>query len=177
MRVPSRATVCRRAPPPRLRRRSSPACAPRARGAAQLAAPDDAGAAGPAAARAPDAPGLDDLVQYVVVLRTKELRSRWPAGAFAAQAAHACVAAVWLSRDAPATRAYLAPGALERMHKVVLEADSPEALTAAAAALEAARLPAALWRELPEDVVTALASAPGERAALKPHFAAFKLMR
>jgi len=127
------------------------------------------------AAAAAAAPKLANIVQYVVV--RKDLAKSFPLGALLAQSAHACVAAVWQSREAPATVAYCAPAALDAMHKVVLAVDSAEALAALAAALTAASVPHKLWIEQPENDATCLATAPGAREELAPHFAALKLLR
>jgi peptidyl-tRNA hydrolase len=113
----------------------------------------------------------DRLVQYVVLRRDL----KWGTGALVAQGAHACVAAVWASRDTPDTRAYCDDA--DNMTKVTLEAGSAAALHDAAAALTAAAVPHKLWVEMPEGVPTCLATAPGRRAALKPFFAALKLLR
>ena len=117
----------------------------------------------------------DTLVQYLVLHRPKG----FSLGALVAQGAHAAVAAVFASRDAPHTRAYCDPARIDEMHKVCLEAPSREALEALAAALEAATPPVAfkLWVEQPEGVATALATAPYPRSTLRPLFAALKLLR
>jgi peptidyl-tRNA hydrolase len=119
--------------------------------------------------------GDDTLVQYLVLHRPKG----FSLGALVAQGAHAAVAAVFASRDAPHTRAYCDPARIDAMHKVCLEAPSREALEALAAALEAATPPVAfkLWVEQPEGVATALATAPYPRSTLRPLFAALKLLR
>jgi hypothetical protein len=84
---------------------------------------------------------------------------------------------VWLSRDDAHTLEYCSPDKIDGMHKVVLEAADSASLEAAGASMLAAGLKCKVWREQPEDFVTAVASAPGPRSALKPHFVAFKLMR
>ena len=116
---------------------------------------------------------MSALVQYICV--RKDLPASFGAGALLAQGCHAATAAVWLSRESAATQAYC--GALDAMHKVVLEAPSAVALTGIAAQLTIAGVQHKLWVEQPEGVVTALATAPGERALLKPFFADLKLMR
>ncbi len=112
-------------------------------------------------------------MQYLVLLRPKG----FSVGALVAQGAHAAVAAVFASRDAEHTRSYCEPAAVDRMHKVCLEAPSREALEALAASLAAARVAHKLWVEQPEGVATALATAPYPRSALRPFFAALKLLR
>lgn len=115
------------------------------------------------------------LVQYIIV--RKDLAKTWPLGALLAQGCHACVAAVWASRESAATAAYLAPGALETMHKVVLGAESQEALLALSRELAERGVAAHLWVEQPEGVPTCLATAPGAKDVLAPHFAGLKLLR
>lgn len=140
----------------------------------ESAVPTDVGpASGGGAATA--AAGDDVLVQYLVLTKPKG----FSAGALVAQGAHAAVAAVFATRDAEHTRAYCDPARVDSMHKVCLEAPGPEALRALAAALAAAAPPVAhkLWVEQPENVATALATAPYPRSALRPFFAALKLLR
>ena len=128
------------------------------------------------AAAAAGGAGDDTLVQYLVLHRPKK---GFSLGALVAQGAHAAVAAVFASRDAPHTRAYCDPARIDAMHKVCLEAPSREALEALAAVLAAATPPVAfkLWVEQPEGVATALATAPYPRSTLRPLFAALKLLR
>ena len=119
------------------------------------------------------ASGEDTLVQYLVLVKLKGFST----GALIAQGAHAAVAASWESRESATTQRYLAPGQLQRMHKVTLEAPSREVLESVAASLSSARVPHHLWLELPENVPTALATDPLPRSVLKPFFAALKLLR
>jgi peptidyl-tRNA hydrolase len=113
----------------------------------------------------------DTLVQYIVI--RKDLK--WPTGALVSQGSHACVAAVWASRDAADTQAYCT--AADSMHKITLEAPNREELEAVSAKLAAAEVAHKLWVEAPENVPTCLATAPGRRSLLKPFFAALRLMR
>ena len=130
--------------------------------------------AAPAAAASPAASD-ETLVQYLVLHKPKG----FSLGALVAQGAHAAVAAVFASRDAPHTREYCDPARVDAMHKVCLEAPTREALEALAATLAAAAPPVAhkLWVEMPEGVATALATAPYPRSTLRPYFAALKLLR
>lgn len=89
----------------------------------------------------------------------------------------AAVAAVWTTKDDPETQAYVQPENIDRMHKIIVETDSVDALVSAEASLRAAGVGCKLWVEQPENFPTALASKPARRSVLKPHFAAFKLMR
>jgi hypothetical protein len=118
----------------------------------------------------------DDLVQYIVLLKSKGFST----GALVAQGAHASVSAIWLSKDSPFTLQYCGPGALDRMHKVTLEAPSREILEELSHVLANAKpdpITHKLWIELPEAIPTALATAPMPRALLKPFFSALKLLR
>jgi len=120
------------------------------------------------------------LVQYIVV-RT-DLSATWPLGAVVAQACHACTAALAAARAAggaagAAADAYVAPAALPTMHKVVLGTESAASLAALAARLTERGVPHAVWTEQPENVQTALATAPAAKDALAPHFAGMRLLR
>ena len=147
--------------------------------------PSSSAAAAAAAAGASDeapsppsaAASADPLMQYVV-LRSDLWKERgWPLGSLAAQAAHAATAALGLSRDSEETRAYCAPGSLDGMTKVVLEADSEGALRELAEALTRAGIAHKLWTEQPENEATALAASPNRKSVLGPAFAGLKLCR
>jgi hypothetical protein len=117
-----------------------------------------------------------DLVQYIVLLKSKGFST----GALVAQGAHASVSAIWLSRESSFTKQYCGPGALDRMHKVTLEAPSREVLEELSNVLSNAKpdpITHKLWIELPEAIPTALATAPLPRTLLKPFFSALKLLR
>lgn len=74
--------------------------------------------------------GDDTIVQYILV--RKDLKGPgWTKGALIAQACHASVAAVWLTRDDESTIAYVSADGLASMHKIVVGADSEEALLTA----------------------------------------------
>lgn len=60
----------------------------------------------------------EDLVQYVVLRKDLWTDKQWPLGSVVAQGCHASTAALWLSRDSQATKAYCAPDKLDSMHKV-----------------------------------------------------------
>ncbi|CAN8067509.1 unnamed protein product [Agarophyton chilense] len=129
-------------------------------------------------------PPSDPLVQYVVVRR--DLLDEWPVGSVIAQGVHASVAAIWKSRNALHTAQYCSPqGAADEqsnvasadMRTVVLAAKSEQAVLNLAERLKEKGIGFALWKEQPEDFVTALAAYPGLRSELKPHFAKFKLFK
>jgi peptidyl-tRNA hydrolase len=113
------------------------------------------------------------LIQYVV-MRTD---LKWTLGALAAQAAHAAVAAVWMTKDAADTNAYCAPEAIDSMHKVVLGCGSREQLEKIADTLRTDGVAFKLWNEQPENVPTCLATAPAEKGAVAVYFAGLKLLR
>lgn len=116
-------------------------------------------------------PPEDTLVQYIVVRKDLKMGS----GALIAQGAHASSAALWLSKDTPTTLAYLS--SLDTMHKIVLEGASNDQLLALSESLTSASILHKLWVEQPENIATALATAPYQRSILKPLFAGFKLLR
>jgi peptidyl-tRNA hydrolase len=136
-----------------------------------------AAAASAAAAVAAAAPPDDFLVMYVVLRRDLWTELRWPLGPVVAQAAHAATAALWLARDAPATAAYCADGAIDAMRKVTLEVGGEAELRALAAKLEAAGVVHKLWVEQPEGVATALATAPAAKSAVGPLLKRLKLCK
>mmetsp|Transcript_33698 Transcript_33698/g.103400 ORF Transcript_33698/g.103400 Transcript_33698/m.103400 type:complete len:169 (-) Transcript_33698:177-683(-) len=133
------------------------------RGVARMAA--TAAAADDAAVEADD-----PLVQYLVLRRDLQETDAWPLGALIAQGAHAAVAAVARTWDTDETRAYVAPAALGSMTKAVLELKGEAQLRTLAAKLDAADVAHELWIEQPEDTPTCLATAPGRKSALAPHF-------
>ena len=57
-------------------------------------------------------------MQYVVLRRDLWADLGWPLGSVVAQACHAATAALWLSREEPATASYCAAESIDHMHKV-----------------------------------------------------------
>ncbi|KAH8067676.1 aminoacyl-tRNA hydrolase [Aureococcus anophagefferens] len=123
-----------------------------------------------AALSAGDGEASDPLIQYVVLRRDLQESEGWPLGALVAQGAHAAVAAVVESMGADDTRAYVAPEALGSMTKAVLELKGEPQLRALSEKLAADGRAHHLWVEQPENVATCLATAPGRKSALAPHF-------
>ena len=117
-----------------------------------------------------DASADDPLVQYVVLRRDLQETEGWPLGALVAQGSHAAVAAVAENWDTPACRAYLAPDAIKRMTKAVLEVKGEPQLRGLAAKLEEGGAAHVLWIEQPENFPTCLATAPACKSALAPFF-------
>ncbi len=112
---------------------------------------------------------------FIILRRDLRGLEGWGPGPIITQACHATAKALAVYAAHPDTRAYLAPGALDRMHKVTLEVSrgrgDEQRLREAAAVLEAAGLDLVQWREQPEDTLTCLATRPYRRsevaAALK----------
>ena len=125
-------------------------------------------------ARDASATNMDDdtVVQYILV--RGDLKG-WGKGALIAQACHASSAVNWANREDPVTIAYL--NASETMHKIVLAAESENALRGCASALEDAQIPFKLWVEQPEGVPTCIATKPCPRGVVRAVMAAFKLLR
>ena len=67
----------------------------------------------------------DPLVQYVVLRRDLWADLGWPLGSVVAQACHAATAALWLSREEPATSSYCAADNIDHMHKVPVALHRP----------------------------------------------------
>ena len=112
----------------------------------------------------------DPLVQYIVLRRDLQETEGWPLGALVAQGSHAAVAAVAEHWDTPACRAYVAPDAIKRMTKAVLEVKGELQLRGLAAKLEEGGAAHVLWVEQPENFPTCLATAPARKSTLAPFF-------
>ena len=112
----------------------------------------------------------DPLVQYIVLRRDLQETEGWPLGALVAQGSHAAVAAVAEHWDTPACRAYVAPDAIKRMTKAVLEVKGEPQLRGLAAKLEEGGAAHVLWVEQPENFPTCLATAPARKSTLAPFF-------
>lgn len=112
----------------------------------------------------------DPLFQYVVLRRDLQEKEGWPLGSLVAQGAHASLAAVAEHLDDEDVRAYIAPGAVDGMHKAVLEVKGEPQLRNLALRLAEAGVDHKLWVEQPENIPTALASKPARKSALAPHF-------
>ncbi|GAB4817114.1 hypothetical protein N2152v2_004160 [Parachlorella kessleri] len=145
------------------------------------AADAEAAEAAPAAASARenhDSNGGEDVVlQYVVLRRDLWGELGWPLGSVVAQGCHASTAALWLSRESPATQQYCSPGNLDHMHKVVLEVKSEAQLRSLADKLAEAGILHKLWVEQPEDFATCLATAPYPKSAVQPFVKRLKLCK
>ena len=139
-------------------------------------ASDAEAAESPAAAAAAGHP-MRSVVQYVVVREDLGKALMWSVGSIATQCCHAAAAAIWESRDAPLTQQYLAPENIDSMHKVVLKCKNGGQLATLAAALEASGVPHRVWREQPENIPSALATAPVVRDDVAHLFRKVQLYR
>lgn len=148
---------------------STPANGP-AQGGRPVAAPTEAASA----SSAPTEQANDDpVVQYVVVRR--DLLDTWSTGSVMAQAVHASVAAIWAHRGDGTVAGYC--GGDAQMRTVVLEASDEAAVQRLSGRLTAAGVAHEVWREQPEDEVTALAARPYARSEVRRHFKGLRLFR
>jgi peptidyl-tRNA hydrolase len=112
----------------------------------------------------------DPIFQYVVLRRDLQDKLGWPLGSLVAQGCHASVAAIASNLDDADVRAYISAGALEGMHKAVLEVKGEPQLRTLAQRLTEAGIAHVLWMEQPEATPTALACKPARKSSLAPHF-------
>lgn len=112
-----------------------------------------------------------DLVQYIIVRGDL----KWPKGALIGNGSHASVAAIFSNMNDQDTTDYLKD--LDNMTKVVLKAENEEQIVNAAKTLEDNSVKHYIWREQPENIISALATAPRSREILKPLLSEFKLFR
>ena len=77
-----------------------------------------------------------------------------------AQGCHAATAAMWMSRDDSATKAYCDEGNINDMHKAVLEVKGETQLRNLSEKLDANGIKHKLWVEQPENEATCLATKP-----------------
>ena len=101
----------------------------------------------------------------------------WPLGPVVAQACHASAAALLENLGDEATRAYTAPGAIDSMHKVVLEVKGEAQLRNLSEKLAAAGVAHKLWVEQPEGFPTCLATKPYRRSEVGAHFKKLQLCK
>ncbi|VDM30446.1 unnamed protein product [Hydatigera taeniaeformis] len=105
------------------------------------------------------------LVQYIVVRSDLKASLSWSLGAVIAQACHASTAALQKFAEHEDTRAYVAD--LENMHKVVLGVSDEVKLAFLSQRLEGEHIDFVLWREQPENILTALALRPYHKKAVR----------
>ncbi|KDD75858.1 hypothetical protein H632_c467p1 [Helicosporidium sp. ATCC 50920] len=122
-------------------------------------------------------PEEDPLVQYVVLREDLHTTGGWQLGSLVAQGCHASLAAVWDSREAADTQAYLSSQNRAHMRKVVLAVRDEEALRALAAKLHDKGLGHCLWIEQPENEATCLATVPALKSRAFPLVRRVKLCK
>lgn len=72
----------------------------------------------PAQATSSTAGESDPVVQYIVLRRDLWAEQGWPLGPLIAQACHASLAAMWLSKNDPDAQQYVSDDHIDSMHKV-----------------------------------------------------------
>ncbi|EUB61824.1 hypothetical protein EGR_03370 [Echinococcus granulosus] len=105
------------------------------------------------------------LVQYIVVRSDLKASLSWSLGSVIAQACHASTAALQKFAEHEDTRAYVAD--LENMRKVVLGVSDEAKLAYLSQCLEGEQIDFVLWREQPENILTALALRPYQKKAVR----------
>ncbi len=115
------------------------------------------------------------LVQYVLVRTDLQASLAWPLGAVVAQACHASTAALHKFAEHEQTKTYLAD--LDNMHKVVLGISDESKLASFSEKLEAEGIDFFLWREQPENILTALALRPYVKKEVHPLLKEFTLLK
>ncbi|KAI7900791.1 peptidyl-tRNA hydrolase II domain-containing protein [Cokeromyces recurvatus] len=104
------------------------------------------------------ASALEPLTMFIVVRKDLAKKLQWPAGSVMTQACHAATAILHITREDENTKAYLED--LDNMHKVVLETKNEGSLEKLAEVLQIHNVPFKKWIEQPENIPTALATAP-----------------
>ena len=122
------------------------------------------------------------ILQYVVLRRDlwqvgDDASASWPLGAIVAQGCHASTAALWLSRDDEATKAYCADANLDDMHKAVLEVKGETQLRNLSEKLDQQGIKHKLWIEQPENVATCLATCPLPKSKVYPALKKYNLCK
>ncbi|KAI9478633.1 MAG: peptidyl-tRNA hydrolase II domain-containing protein [Benjaminiella poitrasii] len=101
---------------------------------------------------------LEPLTMFIVVRKDLSKKLQWPAGSIMTQACHAATAILHITREDENTKAYLEN--LDNMHKVVLETKNEGSLEKLAEVLQTYNVSFKKWIEQPENIPTALATAP-----------------
>ncbi|KAG2180206.1 hypothetical protein INT43_003995 [Umbelopsis isabellina] len=101
---------------------------------------------------------LEPLTMYIVIRKDLAKSLGWNTGSVITQGCHASTAVLELTKQESNTQAYLRD--LENMRKVVLETKNEQSLKSLAAALTENKVTHHLWIEHPENLPTALATAP-----------------
>ncbi|KAI8997459.1 peptidyl-tRNA hydrolase II domain-containing protein [Pilobolus umbonatus] len=101
---------------------------------------------------------VEPLTMFIVVRKDLAKSGQWNTGSLMTQACHAATAILHITREDKNTKEYLSQ--LDSMHKVVLETKNQGSLEKLADALTLHNVPYKKWIEQPENIPTALATAP-----------------
>ena len=101
-------------------------------------------------------PIADKLTLYIII--RDDLG--WPIGSVCSNAAHAAVDVIWKHRDDPTVVEYCSQGNGEQMRKVALACKSEKELVSIGENLTRDKIGHSVWKEQPENIVTAIATIP-----------------
>ncbi|KAJ1500609.1 peptidyl-tRNA hydrolase domain-containing protein 1, partial [Coelomomyces lativittatus] len=93
----------------------------------------------------------------------------WSTGSVIAQACHASTLALYRFKDHPNTLLYMSEENQLHLHKVIYEVASLKHLDALSNQLQEHKVDHILWKELPEEIYTAIATRPYRRSELPPN--------
>ena len=105
------------------------------------------------------------LVQYIIVRTDLRDSLCWSMGSVMAQACHASTAAIHTFAGNEDTKKYLAD--LDNMHKVICGIDNEVKLAQLSEKLEQEGIDFVLWREQPENILTAIALRPYQKKVVR----------
>eukprot|EP01080_Neovahlkampfia_damariscottae_P011701 gene11701-4935_t len=120
----------------------------------------------------------DFLVQYIL-LRKDLLKApyKFNLGAMASQTSHASVSAIVENYEDKLTQEYISKENIDNMHKVVLQVENEEDLLETEKILKEEKIIYRIWREQPENIVTAMALKPYHKSTVSKYLKKFKLFR
>lgn len=106
-----------------------------------------------------------NLVQYIIVRTDLKTSLGWSIGSVIAQACHASTAALHKYAEAEETKVYVAD--LDNMTKVILGIPDEVQLAKFSEILKSESIDFVLWREKPENILTAIALRPYPKKAVR----------
>jgi peptidyl-tRNA hydrolase len=95
----------------------------------------------------------------------------------ATQTSHASVSAIVENYEDKLTQEYISKENIDNMHKVVLSVESEEEILETEKMLKEDKISYRIWREQPENIITALALKPYYKSTVSKYFKKFKLFR
>ncbi|KAI9255575.1 peptidyl-tRNA hydrolase II domain-containing protein [Sporodiniella umbellata] len=101
---------------------------------------------------------LEPLTMFIVIRKDLAQKLNWPIGSIIAQACHASTAMLHLTYDSKNTKDYFFD--VDNMHKVILQTKDKASLEKLENVLLQNQVPCKKWVEQPENIPTALATAP-----------------